>query len=161
MLRGATATAVFMIAALFGSTSTAGVYADDLSRCLVKSSTEGDKTALMQWMFSAFAANPAVKPMSSITPEQRDALDRKAAQLMQRLVLDDCRKETIEAWKYEGASTLETGFTALGEVAARGLMSDPAAAAGLQKLGDHLDQARWEALGKEVAGTAPVPAGTK
>ena len=31
----------------------AGVYADDLSRCLVGKSTDADKIVLMKWFFSA------------------------------------------------------------------------------------------------------------
>ncbi len=149
--------AAFAAAMAFGTATTAGVYTDDLSRCLVKSSTQSDNTALMQWMFAAMSVNPAITSMTSVTPAQREKYDRSAAALIERLLLKDCRKETLEAVKYEGEKAIEASFSVLGQVAARGLMSDPGTMAGMQNLTTYLDKDKWIALGKE-AGTAPSDA---
>jgi hypothetical protein len=139
-----------------GSSAWAGAYTDDLGKCLVRSSSEADRTVLMQWMFSALSANPAVSSLASISEAQREAFNKAAADLLERLVLRDCRQTATEAVKYEGPKALEASFSVLGEVAARGLMADPKAAAELQKLGGHLDHEAWAAFGKEAGMPGPA-----
>jgi hypothetical protein len=135
---------------IFSQTASAGPYTDDLSKCLVKSSTAGDQVSLVQWMFSAFALHPAVQPYASINQEQRSALNHKMADLTQRLLLEDCRKETIDALKYEGSGAMEAGFAVLGQAAARGLMGDPHVAQGLQGLSTYFDKDKMTQLSKDA-----------
>jgi hypothetical protein len=49
----------------------AGVFADDLSRCLVNKTTDYDQLHLKKWLFSAFSMDPALAPLSSIDAGQR------------------------------------------------------------------------------------------
>src|ERR1019366_6602809 len=62
----------------------------------VRSSNADDQIALMQWMFGVLALAPAVQPFSSITPTQRETLNRKGADLFVRLLSDDCRQQSID-----------------------------------------------------------------
>ena len=135
----------------------AGVYTDDLSKCLVKSASATDQIQLMQWMFALIALNPAVKPNAAITADQREGFDRQAAALMSRLLVTDCHKEAVGALKYEGTSSLEASFKVLGEVAIRGLMADPSVAGGLQAFSTYIDKDQFAALGRE-AGVDSEPA---
>jgi len=98
-----------------------------------------------------------VLPLASITAEQRNALDKTAAQLMQRLVVQDCRKETVEAMKYEGASAMQAGFGVLGQVAFRGLTSDPQVSRAFAGLDAFMDKDKMADLAKEAG--LPPPAG--
>ena len=41
------------LVALTTSTAWAGVYTDDLSKCLVDGTTTDDRTALVKWIFTA------------------------------------------------------------------------------------------------------------
>ena len=146
-------------AGLVSQAAWAGPYTDDLSKCLVRSSTAGDQVSLVQWMFSAFALHPAVQPFASISQEQRSAMDHKMADLTQRLLLEDCRKETIDALKYEGGGAMEAAFQVLGQAAARGLMGDPHVAQGLQGLSMYFDKDRMAQLSKDAGlpqGATPV-----
>lgn len=128
----------------------AGVYTDDLSKCLVKSSTVSDQTDLVTWVFVAMTVHPAVQRYSSVTDEQRTASDKTAAALLQRLLTQDCRKEAVEALKYEGQSSIESSFSVLGQVAMRGLMSDPKVAQSMGGLAKFIDNSKFEALAKEA-----------
>ena len=151
-------TAVFLVAtALYSPSASAGVYTDELSKCLVRSSTTDDQIALVRWMFSAMAMHPAVTPLASINAEQRQMLDKQAAEMMQRLILQDCRKESVEAMKYEGGGAMEAGFNVLGQVAARGLMSHPQVSQQLQGLENFVDKEKFLELGREAG--LPPPAG--
>lgn len=133
----------------------AGVYSDDLSRCLVKSTTSQDQIAFMVWMFSAISRHPSVKAYTNLTDAQRDQASKQAAELMQRLMTVDCRPETVAAMKHEGESALTSAFEVFGGAAMRGLTTDPEVAKGMEALGRHIDASKFEALAKD-AGAPPA-----
>jgi len=128
----------------------AGVYSDDLGKCLVRGATPSDQTTFVIWAFGAMSAHPAVKQYSNFTDAQRIELNRAVGKLYERLLTVDCRKETIAALKYEGAQGMEQSFSVLGQVAFRGLMGDPAVTAVLSGLADAVDKQKLEALGREA-----------
>lgn len=136
--------------------ASAGVYSDDLAKCLVKAASPADVSVFMVWLFSAMTLQPDVAPYSSMTDAQRDAAAKKAAELLQRLMTEDCRKETVAAVKFEGPASIETGFNVFGQVAGRGLFSNPSVAAGMGRMQAYFDVSKLEALGRE-AGIAPEP----
>ncbi len=145
------ATAILsLVMGVYSPFAVAGVYTDDLGRCLVKSSSADDQILLVQWMFSAFSLHPAVQPLASLNAEQRDIFNRKTAELLQRLLINDCRNEAIVALKYEGPSAMETGFKTLGEVAARGLTTDPRVGQALQGFTIYLDKDKMAELANAV-----------
>ena len=117
----------------------AGPYSDTLARCLVKSTTPEDKSALVQWMFTTAALHPDVRRLSSASASDRTALNKRIARLFERLLTESCLAEAKEALKYEGPSTMETSFTVLGQVASRELLSHPAVAAGMAELNKNFD----------------------
>lgn len=135
----------------------AGVYADDLSKCLVKSATPADQSLFMVWMFSALSLHPDVKAFTNLTDAKRDAISKDTANLLGRLMTVDCRKETVAAIKYEGPQAIEVGFRVFGEAAGRGLFNSPEVAASLAKMGTYFDSSKIEALGVE-AGIPPKAA---
>ena len=149
MFRSATALALAVGLGLSGA-ARAGVYGDDLGKCLVRSATPADQTAFVAWAFSAMSAHPAVRQYSNFTDAQRTELNKRVGQLYERLLTVDCRKETIAALKYEGANSMEQSFSVLGQVAFRGLMTDPAVMKVMGGLTDGVDQKKIEALGREA-----------
>lgn len=69
--------------------------------------------------------------------------------------MDDCRAAAVTALKYEGRSVMESAFRVLGEVAMRGLFSNPATIAELQKLDQLSDRAKWNTLYAEAGVAVP------
>ena len=133
---------------LFSSSVNAGVYTNDLSRCLVESSTAADKMDLVKWMFTAMALQPAVKSMSNVTAQQRDKSNKDIADLFVKLLTETCKEPAAKAIKYEGQPALNTSFSILGQVAAKELFANPNVAAGLSGLDKHLDKEKLnKALG--------------
>lgn len=122
----------------------AGVYGDDLSRCLVSSTNDGDKRLLVKWIFGSIALHRDVAKYVSMPEEERDALDRDTAALFMRLLTDTCQPQARDAVKYEGSGAIGTAFQLLGQVAAQGIFSDPAVAAGTQRLLEHVDEEKME-----------------
>jgi hypothetical protein len=135
---------------VIGGSASAGVYSDDLAKCLVRSTSDSDKSALIQWMFAAMSADPTVKDMATVSPQQRSMLSRRFAEILQRLMFVDCRQQAVEALKYEGTSVIEQSFSILGQVAMRGLMSGPSFKSVGAEIDAHLDRDKWNAMFKEA-----------
>ncbi len=145
-------------AALFVTGAQAGVYADDLTKCLVRSASPADQTDLVKWVFAAMAMHPDVKPYAKFTEAEHAALTKKASDLMIRLITVDCHTESVAAIKYEGAPSFEESFKVLGEVAFRGLMSDPNVMQGMSGLETADTKAKMQAIMQEAgAQTEPSP----
>jgi hypothetical protein len=132
------------------SGASAGLYTDDLSRCLVSKTADADRALLIRWIFTAFSLNPSVKDMVNLTDAQREKVLVDGAGLYQRLIFEDCRAQALAAVKNEGAEALGAGFQVLGQVAARSLMSDPAATKYLSGLDERMDSAKVAAFTKEA-----------
>ena len=101
----------------------AGPYTNQLSKCLIDSSSKKDKIILMNWIFAIYSANPDIE-IISISQSKRDIYYKKVAKLFLRL-LEDCKLEFKEALKYEGRYALYRSFGFLGKVSARRLMGNP------------------------------------
>jgi hypothetical protein len=137
------------------SSAEAGVYGDDLSKCLVRSATPSDQTSFVVWAFSALSAHPAVRQYSNFTDAKRDELNVVVGKLFERLLTVDCHSEAVAALKYEGAGGMTQSFSVLGQVAFRGLSSDPAVTAQFAGITKGVDEKRMAALAAE----AGLPAG--
>ena len=117
----------------------AGVYGDDLGKCLVESSSAQDKQQLMQWIFFAIALNPEIAPYASIKTEQRTAANTGMARLFEKLVGETCAKQASAALKYEGPGAFGISFELLGRVAGQEIFASPEVAAGTAKFTEQLD----------------------
>jgi hypothetical protein len=117
----------------------AGVYSDDLSRCLVESSTSSDKLVLVKWMFTAMSLHPAVKSIASVSAKQLDDSNKETSELFIKLITETCKGQTIKAITYEGAEAIQSSFTVFGQVAAKELFSNPDVAAGMAGLEKYMD----------------------
>jgi hypothetical protein len=137
----------------------AGVYGDDLSKCLVAKTTDADRQLLIQWIFSAMSVNPNLKGVVTVPEAQREATSKDAANLLETLLLTTCRESTTAALKYEGTNVIETSFGVLGQVAMRGLMSDPKVTGELERMGSYIHEDRWAQLAKETGIPVKPPAG--
>lgn len=118
----------------------AGVYGDDLARCLVSSTNDGDKRLLVKWIFGSISLHADVAKYVAIPEAEREALDRDTAALFMRLLTDTCQPQARDAVRYEGAGAVGTAFQVLGQVAAQGIFGDPAVAAGTQRLMQYVDE---------------------
>lgn len=150
-------TSVLAICAL-GGQAQAGVYTDDLAKCLVKETSPDDQKALIFWVFSGMALHPDVKDYAKISETRRQESDKQIAGLLQRLLTADCRTETVASLKYEGSHAIEASFSVLGQVAMRGLMSDPEVGKGMEKVSDYLDKAKFDDVSKAAGLPVVTPA---
>lgn len=103
----------------------AGPYTDDLSKCLVKSTTDADKHNLVRWIYAMMSTHPELSVMSSISETQKLEANKAIAGIFDKLLLNACNAELQAAQKYEGESAIETAFEMLGKVSVGELFSNP------------------------------------
>ncbi|HSQ95637.1 MAG TPA: hypothetical protein VLM18_06005 [Croceibacterium sp.] len=125
----------------------AGVYSDTLGKCLVASTSDEDKQALVRWIFASVTLHPAVASLSAVTPEQRNDINKAMGTLFERLLLVSCRKEASEALRYEGSMAMQASFQILGQVASVSMMSNPAVRSAFGQIGKYVDEKKLEELG--------------
>ena len=158
MKRVALMAAACGVSLLMGVDAQASPEGDRLAQCLVENSSPKDQAALVQWMFSALAANPALRSLADPSREERDRYNKALAESFERLALVDCHGEMVAAAKADGPKAISQAFEMMGRRAAEQLLSDPAATKELERFGEHLDAAKWEQFSKDVgSGAAPKP----
>ncbi|EZQ02395.1 signal peptide protein [Acinetobacter sp. Ver3] len=121
-LRTLCASALIMGVSTF---SNAGAAVDQLSDCLVKSTTAADKTTVLQWTYSALSTHPDLKGFSNVSAEQRTALDQKLAQVLQRVIVEQCSTQTKAVIQAEGIQAVGESFQALGRSAGEEIIKNP------------------------------------
>ncbi len=92
----------------------AGVYADDLGKCLVSSTSDADKALLVKWIFSAIALQRDIAPYTRMPAEVRTDINKQTAGLYMRLLTETCRSQTATAFKYEGQAAIASAFQGSG-----------------------------------------------
>jgi hypothetical protein len=138
--------ALVAVAFMTISPAFAGVYGDDLTRCLVDKSTTDEKSSLVQWIFVAMSRHPSVSPMTKITADDVDKYNKVAADLLVHLLTETCVDPAKKAIKYEGATAIQSAFQVLGQVAAGELFANPEVGAVMGGLDKFLDTKKLEAL---------------
>jgi maltose-binding protein MalE len=136
--------AVCSVVMLSSTEAAAGPYADELAKCLVRSTTASEKNALMKWIFAAAALHPEVKGISSVTDAQRDELSKSTGRIVERLLADSCKTETQDALRYEGPAVFQSSFTVLGQVAAVGLFTDLSVSGYMSDFLKYIDKAKMQ-----------------
>ena len=125
---------VFMAAALLSAAqiAAAGPTVDQLSDCLVKSTTATDKTAVLQWTFAALSTHPDLKRFSQVTDAQKTELDKNLATVLQRIPVEQCSAQTKAVIQAEGIQAVGEAFQQLGQSAGEDIVKDPAVRQQLQ-----------------------------
>lgn len=136
--------AMSLFAGLAPVPAMAGPFTDDLSKCLVASTSPADNKTLVVWVVSVMTLHPDVASIASLTPAQREVNDIAVAKLFERLLTVSCKTQAQQAVKYEGAGAFEASFQVLGQVAMQDLMTNPKVAEGMGGLSKHIDGKKIE-----------------
>lgn len=120
----------------------AGPTVDQLSDCLVKATTATDKTTVLQWTFVALSAHPELKSFSNVTDDQRNQLDQKFAQVLQRVIVDQCSTQTKAVIQAEGIQAVGESFQALGRSTGEDILKNPEVKKQLQGVIRYVDMGK-------------------
>ena len=119
--------------------TTAGPTVDQLSDCLVKSTTATDKTAVLQWTFVALASHPDLKAFSNVTEAQKTQLDQNLATVLQRILVEQCATQTKAVIKAEGIQAVGNSFQELGRISGEEILKNPEVKAQLKGVIRYVD----------------------
>ncbi|MEO7208419.1 MAG: hypothetical protein ABI356_13025 [Steroidobacteraceae bacterium] len=139
------------MAVFYSAAALAGVFADDLGKCLVNSTTKDDRANLIRWLFVAASHHPAVKPIATVTPAQQEESDKQMGTLVMKLLTESCKTESQKALQTEGTGTIQFAFEVLGRVAGQELFSSPEVAGNLKGLAKYIDPEKIKALSSTPA----------
>jgi hypothetical protein len=138
--------ALVAVIGLASNASQAGVYTDDMAKCLVESSSKEDRMSLVRWMFAAMAQHPAVATMNTVKAADVEKANASTGALFMRLLTEACVDATKKAIKYEGPAAIQLAFQVLGQVASSEIFSAPEVAAVMAGLDKYADLKKLEAL---------------
>lgn len=127
--------------------SHAGVFGDDLTRCLVESTTKEDRAELVRWIFVAMAQHPLVSSMSNVKADETEKANKQVGVLFMRLLTETCKDKAKAAIKAEGAAAIQLSFQVLGQVAAGEIFADPSVVAVMSGIDKHVDGEKLKELG--------------
>jgi hypothetical protein len=128
----------------------AGVYTDDLTKCLVAATSKEDRLALVKWIYAAMSKHQAVSAMTKVSDAEITSATKAAGQLFMSLLTEKCVEPTRSALKYEGALALQSSFQVLGQVAMTELLTDPSVGQVMAQLDQFVDKTKLEALPKDT-----------
>jgi len=87
--------------------------------------TATDKTTVLQWTFAALSAHPDLKALSNVTDAQRTQLDQKFAQVLQRVIVEQCSAQTKAVIQAEGVQAVGESFQELGRSTGEDIIKNP------------------------------------
>lgn len=150
---GLTAVVLALAAVLSPGPAKAGIYGDELAKCLVERTTDGDKILLAQWIFTVISVHPSAASIADIHDADRERVARQAGKVFETLLAESCSGQTVKAVKYEGSDAIGGSFKVLGEIAMTTLLADPKVAAESQNFIKYVDEAKLKtALGGSQTG---------
>lgn len=124
------------------ATTQASSTVDALSQCLVQGTTPSDKTTVLQWTFAALAQHPDLNSMSSISAIQKEQLDQNLAQVLQRILVEQCSTQTKAVIQAEGFEAVGTSFQELGSITGNELLKTPQMKNQLNGVLKHVDMGK-------------------
>ena len=120
---------LFLIfAVIFSNKVSAGPFTDNLTRCIVVSTSDDDYKKLVNWIFRVVSEHPHIKSNVGdvYSKIQKIKADVNLAEIFTKLLTRRCKTEAIQAFKYEQDIALFESFKMLGEISMQKLMEDPA-----------------------------------
>ncbi|MEM6624255.1 MAG: hypothetical protein AAF674_18690 [Pseudomonadota bacterium] len=124
----------------------AGLFEDDLKRCIVDNATPEDNLALVRWVLIALSHHEGARDIVSLAPGASEITAKGYADVFNRLMLLDCREELQKAVQMEGQQALRAATRFFGSTAVRSLFTDPGVSAELDKVDRYFDTEALESL---------------
>jgi hypothetical protein len=124
----------------------AGPSADALSRCLIRSTTSADQKTAVRWAFATMALDPDIASMATISPAQREAINREAGALVTDLLAKSCSGPAQRALMDEGPAAVQAAFEAWARWAITNLAEEPQVMQGAGALLQYIDLGKLMSL---------------
>lgn len=107
--------------------------------CLTDNTSGKDRKALARWIFLSIGSHPEIAVLTTVAAEQREESNRQFAEIVTRLLTEDCVEEVRAMVAENGSESIETAFKHLGEAAMAELMGHPDVTAAVGGYMKHID----------------------
>ena len=136
-------TKIFAISVcLFCSAAFADPHADSLKQCFIQSSSGKDNITLIKWMVKAMVAHPALSDFPVIKNTDKSNIDKEFTAYVQKILVEDCKKQTVATFENEGLNALEESMELLAQFVLKELMSQKEVATEISVFTSHIDQGK-------------------
>ena len=116
---------LFIFTLFFSANSQAGLYADELGKCMINNASELDKNNLIQWMFISMSKHPLNAKRVDKNDLYEQLISVSVGKLISDLTMNKCRKETELTKNVEGASGIVFAVGMLTSYAAQSMYENP------------------------------------
>ena len=96
-----------------------------LSQCLIEATTTNDKITVLQWTFVALAQHPDLSAFAQVNTEQKQQLDQQLAQVLQRILVEQCASQTKSVIQSDGLQAVGESFQELGKITGEEILRNP------------------------------------
>jgi hypothetical protein len=108
--------------------------------------TGKERKEMAQWIFFAIAAHPEIKEYSNIPETIKNTADMHMANLVTRLLTEDCLVQAKAAIKQEGNTAIVGAFELVGKVAMQELMISKEVSNSIGAYVKYLDQEKLKKI---------------
>lgn len=120
-----------------------------LGSCMVDSMTGKERKEMAKWVFFAMAAHPEIKEYSKVPEKAKVATDKYIANLVARLLAEDCLSEARAGVKQEGQAAIVNAFELVGRVAMQELMTNKDVIQSIGEYAKYLDNEKMRQITAE------------
>jgi hypothetical protein len=113
---------------------------DNLKKCIAQSSSSKDNITLLKWMAKAMVVHPALTEIPAMKPADKTSIDRDFAAYVEKILITDCKKQTIDTLQTEGLPALQGALETLSQQLIKELLSNPEVNREIGAFATHIDQ---------------------
>jgi hypothetical protein len=113
---------------------------DELKKCFAQSSTSKDNVTLLKWAAKAMVAHPALTEIPAMKATDKTTIDREFAAYVEKILITDCKRQTIDTFQTEGLTALQGALETLSQQLIKELMSNPEVNKEISAFASHIDQ---------------------
>lgn len=135
-----------MAGLLFPPLSQANQSSQQLASCFTDSLNGRERKELAKWIFVAISTHSTLEPYANISTADRDSTDQFTANLITRLMTQDCPNQVKFAMKQHGSAALVDAFKLVGEVAMQELMNDANVNRSISGFERYLDEDKFKQI---------------
>ncbi len=93
-------------------------------------------------MAKAMVAHPALADFPTIKSTDKSSIDKEFAAYVQKILVEDCKNQTIATFENEGMGALQDSLELLAQFVLKELMSQKEVASEISAFTSHIDQGK-------------------
>jgi len=93
-------------------------------------------------MAKAMVAHPALADFPAIKSTDKSSIDKEFAAYVQKILIEDCKKQTVATFENEGMGALQGSLELLAQFVLKELMSQKEVATEISAFTSHIDQGK-------------------